>query len=601
MFKFFGIYKTSTWNPDVGEIKDRFSRAIGSGIKRYNVYENERVLFVFHQGIKYLYDPSSDIFLVFWGSIYNNSLKDIIENYKRSGMEFPNELNGRFGLILYDINKDQLYCIRDRFGIDRIYYAQTGDGLLLASHITPIIKSGKINVQPNYEKIYNFMKYSIAWGDNTFFKDINEISMGNYLSVKEKEVNQIQWYSIDRKMIPEGLRENPDAEKSFVEKMFQSIEERITDSEKVGLALSGGPDSSFVVSIAANIEKKLKTNRKFHIFSLRFDDKSLDEGPYIKAVVDSLKAKLSKNQTVIHDIYPRVDDLERDFYEIVKYFEEPFHKIHPFMYWTLTKYTAEVDVPYILLGQGAESIIGGQTGADYFVSAAEYLRKFRLVNFFKEVTAVSKNREVKLSRSFLRSLYPLIPFLIEKIKSPKQQLRDSFMDPGFVNREYQKVEVPRLFKNLLTQNILSDLYSQPDEFRQFTKNKFSLNVDMRFPFMDHRLVELAYSLPNELKVHRGISKVILRRAPGVLPEKVRNRKDKMMSSRIEQHWFRGPLAKFTKDIIESDSFKKRNIFNIKQVRNALDLHIKGERNLAKEISRWLTIELWFRIFIDRDS
>jgi asparagine synthase (glutamine-hydrolysing) len=600
MFKFFGIYEELTKNIDAGEIKDRFTRTIGNSIEKYNTWENERALFIFHPGLKYLYEPSSGVFLVFWGSIYNYFLKDIIDRYKKSGLEFLDELNGKFGLILYDIKKRHFYCIRDRFGIERIYYAQTGHGLLLASHITPIIKSGQIEARANYEKIYNFMKYSIAWGDNTFFKDINEIPMGNYLSINGEEINQIQWYSIDRN-ISRGLKKETDAKTLFVEIMYRSIEERMKDSEKVGLALSGGPDSSFVVSIAADIEKKLKTNREYYIFSLRFDNQSVDEGPYIKAVVDSLESKLSNNQIVLHHIYPAADDLVTNFYEIVKYFEEPFHKIHPFMYRTLTQYAASVNIPYILLGQGAESIIGGQTAADYFVSAAQYLGKFRFVNFFKEVIAVAKNREIKMSSSFLRSLYPLVPFLIEKIKSPRQKLRDSFMDPGFVKRKYEKVEVPVLFKNLLTQNILSDLYSQPDEFRQFTKNKFCLEVDMRFPFMDHRLVELAYSLPNELKVHRGVSKVILRDDPKILPGKVRNRQDKMMSSRIEQHWFRGPLAEFTKDIIESNSFKNRNIFNIKQVRNALDLHIKGERNLAKEISRWLTIELWFRLFIDTNS
>ena len=181
--------------------------------------------------------------------------------------------------------------------------------------------------------------------------------------------------------------------------------------------------------------------------------------------------------------------------------------------------------------------------------------------------------------------------------------KHSFLDTSFYNNFYQK-------GNLL----LDDFYSSKD-LKAFLINHFEykfehnllwadktgmqFSLETRFPFLDHNLVEKTLSVPSSNYIKNGYTKVIMREAfKGILPEKIRMRKDKIGFSTPESDWFRNEkLQALLADVIQSDSFKQRGYFDVKQCNKELEL-LKKYNKFSPEFWKWIHLELWFRTFID---
>ncbi|NOY78032.1 MAG: asparagine synthase, partial [Calditrichaeota bacterium] len=131
------------------------------------------------------------------------------------------------------------------------------------------------------------------------------------------------------------------------------------------------------------------------------------------------------------------------------------------------------------------------------------------------------------------------------------------------------------------------------------RNSMAHSIESRVPFLDHRLVEFAFSLPSSQKIQRGVTKHILRNATKeVLPKLVHNRLDKMGFSTPEDSWFRGELKAVITQILNSRSFASRPFFNADEAKQMFAIHCEGKRNISGYIWRWVNLELWLREFID---
>mgnify|MGYP000878541060 FL=1 len=133
------------------------------------------------------------------------------------------------------------------------------------------------------------------------------------------------------------------------------------------------------------------------------------------------------------------------------------------------------------------------------------------------------------------------------------------------------------------------------------RNSMAFSVESRTPFLDYRLVEYTLSIEPEFIIKNGITKSILRESlKGVLPEEIRNRQDKVGFATPQDEWFREPAFRsFIGNIIKSESFRDRQIMDADKARLLYEKHLKGEINIAKDIWKWIHLELWFRTFIDK--
>jgi asparagine synthase (glutamine-hydrolysing) len=129
----------------------------------------------------------------------------------------------------------------------------------------------------------------------------------------------------------------------------------------------------------------------------------------------------------------------------------------------------------------------------------------------------------------------------------------------------------------------------------------AFSLEARLPFLDYRLVEFSFSLPADLKMDKGVTKVVLREAmKGTLPEMVRNRMDKIGFATPEETWLKTKLRNWVEKIISSKSFSERGYFEVPNVKRTFLEYCEGKRNYPFLIWRWINLELWFRAFIDKD-
>jgi asparagine synthase (glutamine-hydrolysing) len=148
---------------------------------------------------------------------------------------------------------------------------------------------------------------------------------------------------------------------------------------------------------------------------------------------------------------------------------------------------------------------------------------------------------------------------------------------------------------------LADLlrYSIPMLLHVEDRNSMAHSLEARVPFLDYRLVEYAFALPARLKIRRGITKYVLRRAlRDILPDTVRRRTDKMGFVVPERLWLADALAVWMRDIVASQTFRARPYFDVRRIITALDEHKRGQRDLTKLAWRWINLELWLRQMVD---
>jgi asparagine synthase (glutamine-hydrolysing) len=160
------------------------------------------------------------------------------------------------------------------------------------------------------------------------------------------------------------------------------------------------------------------------------------------------------------------------------------------------------------------------------------------------------------------------------------------------------------FKNIFFDHLYQSLmyWSLPGLLHYEDRNSMAHSIEARVPFLDYRLAEFVFSLPMDQIIRNGTTKVILREVmEGILPERVRTRRDKMGFVTPEDIWIRTILKEPFSEIIASKSFKERGYFRVTQIQNYFNDHCQGKINISSTIWRWINLELWFRKFIDQES
>jgi asparagine synthase (glutamine-hydrolysing) len=175
-------------------------------------------------------------------------------------------------------------------------------------------------------------------------------------------------------------------------------------------------------------------------------------------------------------------------------------------------------------------------------------------------------------------------------------------DKDFVHHYFRPFKELNKFKDVL-KNYLYQAFrfiALPGLLHYEDRNSMIFSLETRLPFLDYRMVEYIFSLPLEQKIGGGVTKVVLRRSmKGILPERVRNRMDKMGFSTPMNFWLREALREWILGILESKTFAKRGYFHVPKVKELFAEHNAGKKDHSSTIWRWVNLELWSRTFIDR--
>jgi asparagine synthase (glutamine-hydrolysing) len=544
-----------------------------------------------------MFSPDQRYCLTYNGEIYNYlELREILKkkypfhtrtdtevvlySFMEWGPACLHKFNGMFSFALYDTQTRELFMARDRFGIKPFYYYLDNSTFVFASEeraILPFLK----DKQPNPRAIYEYLLYNRTdQGDYTFFRGIRKLAHGSAGVMKNNKLEIEKWYRLT-----ECLKEPFKDPGEFYDTLKQSIGLRLRSDVPVGVCLSGGLDSSGIVSILIKEFDKGDLNT----FSAVYEkgDKA-DESDYINEYRDQLG-----NMFFTH---PSADSLMADLDRFVACHSEPVATLGPYAQFKVME-LARQQVKVTLDGQGADEELAGYP---YFLGGyfKQLLREFHWGRLLSEMSAyTAKYKSLYAFKYFALYLVPA------SLKDTFSRMAHNYITPEFY-REGKKIS--RLKHGLYNPRNLNESLVQHFEYKleHLLKwedhNSMSHSLESRVPFLDHNLVERTLTLPAEKILNHATTKFFFREAmKGVLPEKIRNRQDKIGFATPWDRWFRTEaFQERILEILHSPTFRQRGYLDAGRCLKTYRHHVSGKTAAAKEIWKWLNLELWLRKFFD---
>lgn len=571
-----------------------FKKNVGFGFKRLSILDLSSA------GHQPMMDSSGRYTIVFNGEIYNyielreqlrskgyafrsnTDTEVLLTAYIEWGIESLSKLNGMFAFAVYDSKEERTFIARDRYGIKPIYYYKNDDQLIFSSEIPSILSVfPKDQIKANNQALFNYLAFNRTdQTTDTFFNKVHKLQHGHYIIIKEKRFDITRWYKLEERI--DSPFESPE---EYRELFSSSIGLRLRSDVPVGVSLSGGLDSSSIVSTLLDDYKKEDLNTFSAIYG---QDKFGDESKFINLY----ESQLSN----MHFTTPDANTLLNDVYDFVEAHGEPVPSTSPYAQFKVMELAKE-HVVVTLDGQGADEELAGYHYffGDYFKELLYTAKILKLAN--ESFHYLKEHKSVFGLKTFLFFLLP------ESFKTTAILKENGYIDDDFSDKYSSgNVIAGQLYDSDNLQKALLNHFEYKLEhlLKWEDRNSMWFSLESRVPFLDHRLVEKTLALPSHKLIKKGYTKHILRQAmKGILPEEIRMRQDKMGFGTPQDEWFRtSKLEVFIKELIYSDSFKNRRIFNVVKVQKMYDQHLKKEINISKEIWKWINTEIWFRKFID---
>lgn len=513
----------------------------------------------------------------------------LLTAYIEWGEDMLHRLNGMWAFVIYDRKEKTVFGSRDRYGIKPLYYSIDGNRLIFASEIPSILAVLGRKPTADRNALFDFLIFNRTdQNEDTFFSEIKKVNHGHHFKIKVepgKSVTQAltikKWYDL-RKELKEPFKDPEEFRQMFV----SSIALRLRSDVPIGVCLSGGLDSSSIVSTMIQDFDK----RDVHTFSAVYGDgKFGDESKFIHLYKDELQN--------MHYIMPDDKTLMADIETMVHAHAEPIASTGPYAQYKVMD-LAKDHVTVTLDGQGADEMLAGY----------HYFFGFHFKNLLLKGKIGSMASEMFHYCNKHRALLGLMSFVLFMLPAGVRA-RARAMEKGYIDEEFfttQSALASTISGELYGSTTLQEALINHFEFKLEhllkweDRNSMWFSLEARVPFLDHRLVERTLTLPDEMIIKDGMTKHILREAmKGRLPEPIRTRRDKIGFGTPHDEWFRTPaFQRYIKDIIYSQSFASRGLVDVKKVQSMYEQHLRGEASHGKEIWKWIHLENWFSKFID---
>ncbi|MDE6386800.1 MAG: asparagine synthase (glutamine-hydrolyzing) [Lachnospiraceae bacterium] len=587
---------------------------VGFGHRRLSIVD------LSESGNQPMFSHDRKYMLVFNGEIYNYiELKEhlkkkgakfvtetdtevIMEAYRFWGMDCTKKFNGMWSFALYDTVKREVFFSRDRFGVKPLYIYESEDELVFASEIKCITAIRPEQKRANITQIARYLAgYQEDMDEHTFYTNIqNFLPSHSMLYDLDTDTGEYQqyWEINVPKFRKKWKCDNPYPK--FLELLEDSIRIRLRADVKVGASLSGGLDSSTIVGI---LSKKFRA--KIHTFSSIYKDKSCNEKEYIDCM----------NQyadTIPHYIYPdRSDNIVQDMQNMLYYHDGPCFSASPYSGYCVYRGVGE-HVKVMLDGQGADELFGGYLFF-YRAKLKEVLRQNSRIAKLRAVILIASIWKVypDIARNLATELLRETP-MDKKWRQLKKKMRRREQAQQHTRLKYRKkfAEIDLKIGAQDNYSIINELDKElnlqlqyrllPRILHDVDRNSMARSLEVRLPFLDYRLVEFSYTLSDEDKIRGSYTKYIMRKScKKYLPEKVRNRRNKMGFPAPFDKWlrderFRDEIKKYL------DAFKYRNIVDSFSLERCYQAHLSGKENWEEQLFRFMMLEMWLQTEIDTE-
>jgi asparagine synthase (glutamine-hydrolysing) len=565
-------------------------------------------------GLQPMADASGRYQLVFNGELYNYiELRDemrakgevfvsdsdsevLLRAYQLWGEACLARLRGMFAFLIWDGREKRLFAARDRYGIKPLYMAINADSVGFASEIKQLLGLPGVSGRMNIPRVHDFLANGITdHTAETLFEGVTQVRAGECVTIDTLSGRPVavvkRWYPVGAATL--SLSE-ADAAQRFRDLLSDAVKLHLRSDVPVGSCLSGGLDSSSIVCLMAG---QMPAGTHINTISACYAEKSVDEKPFMDMVV-------AHAGTAPHFIYPRAEDVFQKASDITWHQDEPFGSTSIFAQWCVFEEAKRVGVKVMLDGQGADEQLAGYHHAFPFY-LSHLTRQGRLLQVVRTMLERRQLHGAGLPEQIKRSLVPLLPGWLDAplrrryqamaqhdwLGSDMLRQHGNAQGPMAVATGLLGLAAPTDIKSLcLAMTFASNLQML---LHWEDRNSMAHSVEARVPFLDHPLVEFSLALGNDHKIVGGDTKRVLRRAMAdVLPEPVRERRDKLGFATPEQSWFRGPLRGLIHDGVEASLARYPDLVNAAGARAMRDGMLDGSRPVEASLWRLVNLGLW---------
>lgn len=479
--------------------------------------------------------------------------------------ECVQHFDGMFAFAIWDEREQTLFTARDRFGEKPFFYYldEPGSTFLFASEMKALWAAGiKKTVEEEALLYYiglGFTQFAVE-KHRTFYKKIHLLPPAHYMKwqVKRNRITVCRYWDIDKDGISYCNEE--EAVEKFRSLFFTSVKRRLRSDVPIGASLSGGLDSS---SIAGAMHALYAGNRDYKSFSAVFPGYEKDESKYIREMVSAFTLtnfKVSPTHSCL------IDSLERLCY----HHEQPIGSSSVFIQYAVCQLAGRYGIKVLLDGQGADETIGGYSKyIHWWLQELVSQRKFGQLKTEKKALADNNIPFEWGYKNYLAACAPGLAAAALQKREQKKLTVNNEIEPAFMrafnNRDGScKPFVSKLNDVLYyntVQNGLEELLHYAD------RNSMAHGVELRLPFLSHKLVEFIFSMPGEYKIRRGYTKWILRESmKNELPATVTWRKDKVGFEPPQMQWMNQPslqeCIQDAKQKLSAAGILKKDVLNI---------------------------------------
>ncbi|MBC7389140.1 MAG: asparagine synthase (glutamine-hydrolyzing) [Opitutaceae bacterium] len=513
----------------------------------------------------------------------------IIQSYIAWGKDCVLKFNGMWSFAIYDTTEKSFFCSRDRFGVKPFYYFISPEYFAFASEIKALVSLPFIEKKLNEKAVFDYLVLGqTELEPEGFFKNILELEPSHNLFLKDGKVIKEKYYTL-----PYNSKQEPFSEKKKVEYVdqvsfliYDAVKQRLRSDVPVGACLSGGIDSSALVCTANNLRRGTEP---FHVFTSVFPGSPVDESFWANKVVEA-------TGTHWHTIETKPSQILEDYENLIYAQDIPFFGSSTLSQSNVMKLVHDNGIKVTLDGQGADELFSGY-GQHFYVKGQYDLQKLN----FKELLNLD-NSGANSSREFTKFLakraLKLLPGGIGSNLLKESKYDFQLLKGKFFNDNKNRLERGN---SSITSNLNKHLYNEYSGpllkylMRTADRNSMRYSVESRAPFADdHKLAEYIFSIPSAYKIHEGTSKYLLRESmKGVIPEAIRQRKDKKGFATPELKWFKeykNELKTLVTDNLEPFVDTKQLYKNWDQI---FDQKITGN---TLGISRFVILSMWRRKF-----
>lgn len=561
------------------------------------IYNEDKTRAIIFNGEIYNFKPLREE-LIKAGHVFSTKADTevLLHGYEEWGMDgLLKRVRGMFAFLIWDDNNKTLYGTRDFFGIKPMYYSNQNGHLLVGSELKSFLEFPKFKRELNVEAVKPYLMNQYNDLEETFFKGVYRFPAGHWFEYKDGEMKTHQYWDAEYK---ENNLSFEETLKRINDDLKETVDLYRNADVKVGAFLSEGVDSSYLTTLLNPDD----------VFSVSFDDSTYDEASKAKALADI-------NHWTFFSDKVDADEAMRDFPEMQYHMDEPDANPSIIPLWYLCK-LARKHVTVALSGEGADELFAGYVNygmhthndiIKVFTSELKKLPKKKQVKLAHKIkkmpnfpgkvhmyTNLAEPSEFYVGQSVIYDMdYPTI-FTSKDANSILQPTyRNKLTVNGIYQKDFKKVKDIDNVKQMqyidLHHFMLNDIEQKAD------KISMAHSLEVRVPYLDKKIAELANSIPTKYLVNRHDTKYALRKASEkVLPDEWAKRPKLGFPTPIKQ-WLKEPrFYKQVRALFEEEFVN--DIFDQKKIIKLLDDNYEGDGSHRRQIWAIYTFLVWYKLF-----